>query len=285
MIRSAQFVRRSQRGFTMIELMLVAAILLIVLTPIFNSISQMAKRSQTEEVKVDISQEAREFVDEFERDLHQAGYPNCRMFYTGGGTACTLAAQYNKGALASGLVSVSSTRIIFEGDVDGDGVVDSVQYEIVDSAGTYPPTGSCPCTIRRSQVAKVDGTDPLAQATAWSQELQYVVNSGAPAGQTVYGGGLAISGSTAWGATNSAYYASTTTFKDFPVFTAYDQTGAIIALPVDIHSANSANLPLIRSLRLTINILANQTTGTDLDSKARPVETLVGTGRLVNNTF
>lgn len=288
MIRTRHFVRSSQRGFTLIELMLVCAILLIVLAPIFGSIEKMAKRSQTEEVKVDISQETREFVDEFERDIHQAGYPNCRMTYTGGGTACTAAAQYNNAALAAGLVSVASTRVIFEGDVDGDGVVDSVQYRIVDSAGNYPPTGTCPCTIQRSQLPKV-ANDPVTGQTAptWSQELQWVVNSGVPTGNppAAYGGGLNISGTTAWGATNTAYYASVTTFKDFPVFTAYDQTGTPIALPIDIHSANSTNLPLIRSLRLTINVLANQTTGVDLDTKARPVETLVGTGRLVNNTF
>lgn len=284
MIKNRHFVRSPQSGFTLVELMVVAAILLIVLAPIFNSIALMAKRSQTEEVKVDISQETREFVDEFERDIHQAGFPNCRMFYTG--NACTSNASYTSAAIAAGLVSVSSTRIIFEGDVDGDGVVDSIQYRIVDSSGNYPPTGTCPCTIQRSQVVKVAGTSPLNQATTFSQELQNVVNSGQPAGGAVYGNGLNISGSTAWGATNTAYYASIATVKDFPVFTAYLQDGTSQALPLDISTASGqSTLPLIRSIRITINVLANQTTGTDLDSKARPFETLVGTGRLVNNTF
>jgi len=284
MSKFGHFVRRSQRGFTLIELMLVCAILLIVLAPIFNSISLMAKRSQTEEVKVDISQETREFVDEFERDIHQAGFPNCRMFYNGPTANCLASPQplWNA-SIAAGLVYVDNTRIIFEGDVNGDGTVDSIQYKIVDANGANPPA-NCPCTLQRSQVAKIFA-DPLAgQGTNWSQELQNIVNSGVPGGQNVYGGGVNITGSTAWGATNTAYYASTTTFKDFPVLTAYDQTGGIITLPVSI-TTNAANLAKIRSIRLTINVLANQRTGTDLDTKARPIETLVGTGRLVNNTF
>jgi len=39
----------------------------------------------------------------------------------------------------------------------------------------------------------------------------------------------------------------------------------------------------IKSIRLTINLLANATTGADLQTNVRPVTTLVGTARLVNN--
>jgi len=53
-----------------------------------TGISTTVQRSQAEQTKVDLTQEGREFVDEFERDLHQAGYPNCRMT----GTAALAAA-------------------------------------------------------------------------------------------------------------------------------------------------------------------------------------------------
>lgn len=274
--------RASQRGYSLVELLIVSAILMIVLAPIFGSIEQLTKRSQAEGVKVDLSQQAREFVDQFERDLHQAGYPNCRMFSTG--SNCP--AQYNNAAIAAGLVWVSNTEIVFEGDVDGDGVVDTVWYRLVDSAGNYPPTGSCPCTIQRSQMAKVNGTAPLSQPTMFSQELQNVVNSGVPGGTAVYGGGLPIAGNTAWGESDTAYYAAVTTFKDFPVFTAYDQSGNVIPLPQDITTlTGQQTLPTIRSVRLTLNLLANQVIGTDMETRTRPVETLVGDGRLVNDTF
>ena len=280
--KSRQAAGASQGGYSLVELLVVSAILLIVLAPIFGAIDQLIKRSQAEGVKVDLTQQAREFVDEFERDLHQAGYPNCRMFNTG--SNCP--AQYSNAAIAAGLVSVSNTQIVFEGDVDGDGIVDTVRYRLVDSAGNYPPTGTCPCTLQRSQMSKVNGTAPLSQPTTFSQEVQNVVNSGVPGGTAVYGGGLAIAGNTSWGQSNTAYYAAVTTFKDFPVFTAYDQSGNVIPLPQDITTVSGQQtLPTIRSIRLTLNLLANQVAGTDMDSKTRPVETLVGNGRLVNDTF
>jgi len=280
--------KNAERGFSLIELMVVCLVLVIVLGGVFRIINHVMQRSQVEQVKVDLTQQAREFVDEFERDVHQAGYPNCRMIATpGAATNCPpdytnpLVAQ--NASVAAGLVLVSNTEVIFEGDVDGDGVVDTVWYRLVDQNGNFPPTTTCPCTIQRSQMPKVAGTPPLAQPTLFSQELQNVVNSGVVAGTTPYGTGLAISGNTVWGQTNTAYYAAITTFKDYPVFTAYDQNGTVIQLPLDLSTANGqANIPNIKSLRLTINLLANAVTGTDQKTNLRPVETLMGNVRLVN---
>jgi len=278
----------AERGFSLIELMVVCLVLVIVLGGVFRIINHVMQRSQVEQVKVDLTQQAREFVDEFERDVHQAGYPNCRMIATpGAATNCPpdytnpLVAQ--NASVAAGLVLVSNTEVIFEGDVDGDGVVDTVWYRLVDQNGNFPPTTTCPCTIQRSQMQKQPTILPLAQPTLFSQELQNVVNSGVVAGTTPYGTGLPISGNTVWGQTNTNYYAAITTFKDYPVFTAYDQNGTVIQLPLDLSTANGqANIPNIKSLRLTINLLANAVTGTDQKTNLRPVETLMGNVRLVN---
>jgi len=123
--------------------------------------------------------------------------------------------------------------------------------------------------------------------------LQNVVNSGVPGGQNPYGNGAPITGNTSWGASNTAYYASLSTFKDYPVFQAYDQFGNIVQLPRDLGTALGADTQIltctlqsvscIKSIRLTINLLANATTGVDLQTKVRPVTTLVGSARLVNN--
>lgn len=290
----------SQEGFSLVELIVVCAILSIVLGAVFDGINLATQRGQAEMIKVDLTQEGREFIDEFERDLHQAGYPNCRMVSTAGvpsncpadylSTANSPLVAVNS-AVAVGLVSVSNTQIIFEGDVDGDGLVDTVRYQLVDSAGNYPPTGTCPCTIQRSQRLKVNGLMPLAQPSTFSQELQDVVNSGVPGGTLQYGGGLLIAGNTVWGATNTAYYAAISTFKDYPVFQAYDQNGGIVPLPQDITTPGGtqvltcsiSTINCVKSIRLTINLLANATTGVDLKTNLRPVTTLVGNARLVNN--
>jgi len=282
----------------LLELVLVCAILSVILAAVFTGISTTVQRSQAEQTKVDLTQEGREFVDEFERDLHQAGYPNCRMTGTAALAAgCpadfstnTLSEPYS--GTAVGLVYVSNTKIIFEGAVDGSGTVYSIQYRLVDKDNNDPPTTACPCTLQRSEVAKsAANLAPWAQATNFSQELQNVVNSGVPGGTNQYGGGLPITGNTQWGATNSAYYAAFTTFKDYPVFQAYDQSGNIVSLPRDLSvSADSqiltceiSSITCIKSIRLTINLLANATTGTDVQTNVRPVTTMVGTARLVNN--
>jgi prepilin-type N-terminal cleavage/methylation domain-containing protein len=282
--------QKSQCGFSLVELAIVCAILVIVLASVFRVIGTVTQRSQAEQVKTDLTQSGREFVDEFQRDLHQAGYPNCRLIATAGAaTNCPpdytnlLVAQNS--SVAAGLVSVSNTQLVFEGDVDGDGVVDTIWYRLVDQNGNYPPTGNCPCTVQRSQLAKVNGVLPLLQPTLFSQELQNVVNSGVATGTAVYtaGSGLPIAGSTMWGATNTAYYAAITTFKDYPVFTAYDQNGTIIPLPLDLSTlTGQQQIPNIRSVRLTINLLADSLTGVDMKTNVRPVETLVGNARLVN---
>ena len=280
--------RATVGGFSLIELLVVAAVLLVVLGGVVSYITIALQRSKTEQTKVDLTQEGRAFVDEFERDIHQAGYPNCRMFNTG--SNCS--AHFNDHTMAAGLVSVSSTQIVFEGDVDGDGNVDSVWYRVVDSAGNFPPTGTCPCTIQRGQITKVDGT-PLSQVPLFSQELQEVVNSGVPAAGSVYGGGLPIAGNVLFGGgtlTNTAYYAAVTTFKDFPVFSAYDQNGSIIDLPrvittvtdQPVLSCNSPTAPCIKSIRLTINLLGSGASGYDPKTGVRPVVTLVGNGRINN---
>jgi len=299
-----------QAGFSLLEMLIVCAILTIVLASIFGGVNTVIQRSQAEQVKVDMVQEGREFIDEFDRDLHQAGYPNCHMIQTViSGTKYTCPAdlvnatdtvEAKSNTVAVGIAYLSNTKIIFEGDVDGDGIVDSVQYALVDSAGNDPPTGSCPCSIKRSQVQKaVTPTSPLSQASDWSQELQNVVNSGQPSGvdasgnPLAYGGGLSISGSTAWGQTNSAYYAAVTSFKDFPVFQAYDQNGKIISLNpyLDITTSNNSAIlncapsstTCLKTIRITINLLGDATTGVDMQTRVRPVVTLMGDARLVNN--
>lgn len=295
---SRQNSAQPQGGFTLMELLIVCTILAIVLGAVFQGINTIIQRSQSEQVKVDLIQSGREFVDEFERDIHQVGYPNCRMVATSGvATNCppdvTQTSVAQNTSLAVGLVHVDNTKIVFEGDMDGDGTVENVEYKLVDANGANPPA-SCPCTLQRSQIAKPAGANPWSNlARPFYQELQNVVNSGQPTYPALYGNGAPITGNTAWGATNTAYYASLSTFKDYPVFQAYDQFGNVVQMPRDLGTAGGADTQIltcsissiscIKSIRLTINLLANATTGVDLQNKVRPVTTLVGSARLVNN--
>src|ERR1700688_1106692 len=115
----------SQAGFSLLEMVIVCAILTLVLSSIFGGVNTAIQRSQDEQVKVNLVQEGREFIDEFERDLHQAGYPNCHMIQTvNGPSKYTCPADEVSGltqdnheaessTVAVGIAYLSNTKIIF----------------------------------------------------------------------------------------------------------------------------------------------------------------------------
>src|SRR5215467_6601027 len=69
-------------GFTLIELMLVLLILSVVLGVVFSQLSQSQQRLNAEETKLDDLQQARDFVDQFFRDINQIGTPNTQIMDT-----------------------------------------------------------------------------------------------------------------------------------------------------------------------------------------------------------
>ena len=67
-------------GFSLLELMVVLIIVLTISGAVFQTINMTTQRSAAEQTKVDMFQEAREFMDQMSRDLRQAGYPSPRNY-------------------------------------------------------------------------------------------------------------------------------------------------------------------------------------------------------------
>ena len=145
-----------QSGFSLIELMLSIIVLVIVMAAVFKQIDSVQKNSKVESLKLDLSQEARGFIDQFARDVHMSGYPKILQFQRGAGGAQPQPSDAN---IASGIVAASPTSLRFEGSVNGDNVVYSVLYSYfaVDPTGQDP---NCPC-IRRSITPKVGGANQV----------------------------------------------------------------------------------------------------------------------------
>ncbi len=162
------------RGYTLLELLVSLAILLTVTGAIFEQVSQMQKKSNAEAMKLDQNQAARDFLDQTVRDLHMSGYPNASMYTN----------PQDLSHVAQGLVSVSPTQVLFEGDVNNDGTVYSVNIQYLASDPNNPGNPSCPC-IRRIAGAKQAGFDSLHQPAGGTfTETPHVFPPGTVSGQS-----------------------------------------------------------------------------------------------------
>ncbi len=273
----------SQSGFTLLEILIVLLILTIVMGVVFKDIDTVQKRYRTEEAKLDITQESREFLDQSVRDLRQTGFPGQRLYAENvlGPVGAPPGGAVDQNALAAvGLVWVSNNDLVFEGDVDGSGVVWSVRYTLQPG-----PSGGCPCIVQRSQVQKVNG-DPRPvslggqQGTTYSIQLENILNSGpfgfVIAGTTTFPNGGAQA--------NDALYAA---YKGAPLFSFFDANGIDITaapnngvLPLDATTvAGRALISKIRSVQVNLNVLSPTT---DIQTGMRPGVSMTATARLTN---
>lgn len=214
--------KHRELGFSLVEMLIVIAILATVTGGIFLQLDTAQQRISTEQTKVDNFDEARDFVDQFFRDINLIGYPNQRMvsFLGSSLTPAQLTAAWANSNVAVGLVRVDANSIWFEGDVSGTGQVQSIQYMINGNAGVSP----CTLCLQRSQVAKANGVDPQSQGTNWGTEVNDVITTTAT-----------------------------------PIFTYFDTSGNQIAaanLPAGIDN-NGAIIASIKTIHINLTIQNN----------------------------
>jgi len=185
---------QTNSGFSLMEMMIVLIILLVITAAIFQVINLSTERSSAEQTKVDMFQEAREFMDQMSRDLRTAGYPSTRNMDQSVFTENPLKNDLHA---ASGIVKVDAGDLWFEGDVDGSGTVSVVQYHLDTSTAN-----NCPC-LKRSQLPKINGDPVTGQTTPTYQvEVQGVQNTSIFSAYTNGAGvGLPVTTSSASGTT------------------------------------------------------------------------------------
>jgi Tfp pilus assembly protein PilW len=150
--------------------MIVLVILLVITGAVFQVVNLTTERSSTEQTKLDMFEEGREFMDQMSRDLRQAGYPNARNYAPSISPALNTTVA-NDARVAIGIVKIAAGELWFEGDVDGTGTVSVIRYYL-DSSGT-----NCPC-LKRSQLNKQDGDPYMGQMDpSYQVEVQGVTNT------------------------------------------------------------------------------------------------------------
>ncbi len=245
--------RLGQRGFSLLEMMIVVLILTVVTGIVVAGLTRLQVRNSVETSNLDLTQETRSFMDQMVRDLHETGYPTTTMYTT---------STTSDSTVAVGLVQITANLIQYEGDLDGTGVVQSVTIKLVPGAG-----GACPCTLQRGSVNKATGS-PMSQATpSFYIGAENVINS-----NSVY----AISGNTPRGPSNDTVFA---TYKPSPVFAAYDVHGAAITLPLDITTIGPPTIKSIKTITVTITVLSPNI---DLQQRTAPVISMQSEVRINN---
>jgi type II secretory pathway pseudopilin PulG len=234
--------------------MVVVMVITVIMGAVFKSINLTQQTSVSQQVKLDLTQQAREFVDQLTRDLRNSGYPYVRNMANGiVDPNSPNAAPYNTFTSAydpynaPGLIYVDNGSLWFAGAVDGTSgnQVGTADVKIV--RYDYFANGlNCPC-LRRTEFPR-NGGDPFTDAS----------NPGGAIAQ------LEIQG-----------VQNGTTAAD-PIFTVYDNGGNAIPLPINFDSGST--IAGVNSLKVVLTVKSPTQ-----DSTGRyPVTTVVSSIALTN---
>ena len=217
-------------------MMVVLLVISVIMGAVFKSINLTQQTSKSQQIRLDVTQQAREFVDQLTTDLRNAGYPNQRNMTKGvsdpnnantspNNTFSSAYDPYN----SPGLIYVNNGSLWFSGTIDGStGVLPgtstlnpgTADVEIIryDLATTGP---NCPC-LRRTEFRR-NGGDPYTDANTLGTAVQQLEIQGVQNGTS----------------TN-------------PIFTVYDATGTAIALPLQWSSGNT--IASVNSLKVVLTV-------------------------------
>lgn len=243
------------RGFSLMEMMIVIAVMFIVFAVVFQSADLFQQRGFAEVEKVDSVQSARDFVDAVSRDIHDAGYPPVTVVANSVVNATCVANQN----AACGIVYYTPLKIQYEGDLDGTGTVYTVTLQLVPNA-----SGNCPCTLQRGVVTKAAA---LGGATpTYYTEVNGVLNSGNWAGAATYTVSLPGTG-------NYSTYGTADVFDGY-----YNDSTQVFSTCTSASACVTSATP-IRELRITANVAPDFA---DLQLHNFPVFSVTSKARLSN---
>ena len=125
--------RPSSSGFTLVELLIVLAIFGLVMGMIFSSLAESQNASAIARDESELNQNLQDVFSLITSEMRTIGFPPTsyyeQSYLQNPGSPKNLVAQ--------GLVEASSSVLKFQGDINGDKVVDYVHYYVSGTAAPY----------------------------------------------------------------------------------------------------------------------------------------------------
>ena len=151
--------RQAERGFSMVEMLVATAIFTLVTAGVLTLVSSTHRSYAKEQSKLDVVWQGRAAADLMVRDLRMAGYPAKNTYVSSAGLTPT-----NSNLVATTFVAANPNNVVFDADLDGNGIVERVEYRL---------NGD---TLERSAVSR---NDDGSAAPAQYETMATNVNNGA----------------------------------------------------------------------------------------------------------
>ena len=138
--------RQTERGFSIAEVLVATAISGILSAGVLTMVSSTTRNYSKQQAQNDAVWQGRAAIDLMLREFRMAGYPSKSNYATSTGIT-----PANSNLVASPFITATATDVVFEADLDGNGIAERVEYRL---SGT---------TFQRSDVPKnADGSVPAA---------------------------------------------------------------------------------------------------------------------------
>jgi type IV pilus assembly protein PilW len=170
---------RAKHGFSLLEMLIVLAVFTFIVGGIFTSLSQSQIRYQFEQEVAELQQSGRNAVDLMEREIKLAGFPKASYYDSGQNWTSA-----NSNKVAAGFITINAANLVFEADVEEDGIVERVDYNL--SSGTLsrsaedkPAGGGAPAAVYKVLANNVTALtfsylDSNGTATATASQVRFV---------------------------------------------------------------------------------------------------------------
>lgn len=138
--------RNRERGFSLMEVVVATGISSLLAAGVLQLLASTTRSYTNQQSRTDAVWVGRAAMDLMLREIRMAGYPAKSTYGTATGLTPT-----NSNLVAAPFITTSSTSVVFDADLDNNGVVERVEYRL---SGT---------TLQRSAVSKnSNGSVPAA---------------------------------------------------------------------------------------------------------------------------